>query len=280
MRKATAERISRYFKARASAEGSRFTIKRLRGPLDGFHQWADGKRLISAYEIRRDDGEVIYCLLIDWRESAEWYLVLCSQMTHAPLSELWRETQHDDIVSLAWRYQPTKRDGRNGDRVAYFRRHVGDTTLQVSVPDPDEQSLRFIEDLFDLLENRLKADELSLDEPETRETFPEGEAFERRHLLRERNSTVIRLAKARAMKTGALVCQICKFDFEQRYGVVGHGYIEGHHTIPVKDLQKGSQTRVEDIALVCSNCHRMLHRKRPWLTMLELRALVVPKDSE
>jgi len=217
--------------------------------------------------------------LIDWQESDEWYLVLCAQTTHAPLAEVWREIKEDEIVSLEWRYKPAKRDGRNGERVAYFSNHVGDTTLQISVPAPDERSLRFIEDLFDLVDNRIKADALSSDEPETREGFPEGEAFERRHFSRERNPTVIRLAKARAMKNGALVCQICNFNFEQRYGVIGHGYIEGHHTVPVKDLRKGSQTRVEDIALVCSNCHRMLHRRRPWLTMPELRAVLAPKET-
>jgi predicted HNH restriction endonuclease len=33
-------------------------------------------------------------------------------------------------------------------------------------------------------------------------------------------------------------------------------------------------TLVEDIALVCSNCHRMLHRKRHWLSINQLRQLI------
>jgi predicted HNH restriction endonuclease len=33
-------------------------------------------------------------------------------------------------------------------------------------------------------------------------------------------------------------------------------------------------TKVEDIALVCSNCHRMLHRKRHWLSINELKQLL------
>jgi len=46
---------------------------------------------------------------------------------------------------------------------------------------------------------------------------------------------------------------------------LGRGFIQAHHTIPVSELRKESKTKVRDIALVCSNCHRMLHRRRPWL---------------
>lgn len=277
MRKATAQRISTYLSERTSEGSPGFSIERLQEgrPLDGFHQWVDGKQLLSADRIRRDeDGTVILCLLIEWRPTEEWYAVVFDQARHAPLAEIGRELQVDDIISLEWQYKPAKQDGRNPERVAYFRNHVGDRTLQISVPDPGERSLRFVEDLFGLVENRLKADELSADEPEVRESFPEGEAFERSHLSRERNSALIRLVKARAIKCGALACQVCNFDFHERYGAVGHGYIEAHHTVPVKDLRKGSQTRVEDIALVCANCHRMLHRRRPWLKMEGIRAVL------
>jgi hypothetical protein len=276
MKKDTAARISEYLNNREAEPGSRFTVERFRRtkPLNGFHQWADAKPLVSADHIRRDDRMAFDCLLIDWKESGEWYVVVCEQSTHAPLAEIWSESTDGDVITLAWQYKPAKRDGRNAERVAYFRQHVGDRTLQISVPKPDEDSVRFIEDLFDLVDNRLRADELSADEPDVREGFPEGEEFERRHVARERNPTLIRLAKARALQRGELVCQICSFDFGRTYGRVGYNYIEGHHTIPVKDLRKGDQTRVEDIALVCSNCHRMLHRRRPWLTMEELRVVL------
>ena len=51
-------------------------------------------------------------------------------------------------------------------------------------------------------------------------------------------------------------------------------FIEAHHTKPVTELhQDGEKTQKEDIELVCANCHRMLHRKRPWLKMNELKKL-------
>ena len=62
--------------------------------------------------------------------------------------------------------------------------------------------------------------------------------------------------------------------FAAAYGERGDGFIECHHTIPVRDLRPGSRTRLSDLALVCANCHRMIHRRSPWLTVEELRLLV------
>ncbi len=83
------------------------------------------------------------------------------------------------------------------------------------------------------------------------------------------------MAKAKfLLKDGKFVCQACGFDFEEFYGDVGQGFIEAHHTIPVSELRPGSKTKAGDIALVCSNCHRMLHRRRPWITMSDLKTLL------
>jgi putative restriction endonuclease len=105
--------------------------------------------------------------------------------------------------------------------------------------------------------------------------FPEGRRALRQHVIRERNPRVIRLAKERfKAKHGRVVCQACGFDFEEHYGQLGEDYIEGHHTIPVSELIEGQETRVEDIGMVCANCHRMLHRRRPWLRLDELKKVL------
>lgn len=61
------------------------------------------------------------------------------------------------------------------------------------------------------------------------------------------------------------------------YGDIGKDFIEGHHIIPVSDLKEGDKTKVEDIVLVCFNCHKMLHRKRPCLKTNELQKLIKNK---
>ncbi|MGD6964070.1 HNH endonuclease [Fictibacillus phosphorivorans] len=104
------------------------------------------------------------------------------------------------------------------------------------------------------------------------EGFPEGKVKLKQHLVRERNPVVIKLAKERFLQMhGKLYCEVCEFDFVEHYGELGEGYIEGHHTKPISDMSENEATKVEDIALVCANCHRMLHRKRPWLSIKELK---------
>jgi len=92
--------------------------------------------------------------------------------------------------------------------------------------------------------------------------------------VRERNTKIVRKKKAEVVRAfGKLACEGCAFDFAERYGERTQGYIECHHTVPLCDLKKGRRTQASDLALVCSNCHRMIHRRRRWLSMSELQAL-------
>jgi 5-methylcytosine-specific restriction protein A len=110
--------------------------------------------------------------------------------------------------------------------------------------------------------------------------FPEGKIVERTHKARERNSQVISLAKEKFKKqNGRLFCQVCGFDFEKTYSNIGKDFIEGHHTIAVSEMNPEHKTKVEDIAMLCSNCHRMVHKKRPWLTMKNIDKLLKNKKN-
>jgi 5-methylcytosine-specific restriction protein A len=55
---------------------------------------------------------------------------------------------------------------------------------------------------------------------------------------------------------------------------VGRGFIECHHLLPLAELARERLSRLADLALVCSNCHRMVHRKRPRLSLDRLASLV------
>ncbi|HBF5906854.1 TPA: HNH endonuclease [Clostridioides difficile] len=117
-----------------------------------------------------------------------------------------------------------------------------------------------------------------VDITEDDEGFPEGKKKLRTHICRERNYKVIKEAKKRYKDNyGKIICEVCDFDFEEVYGDIGSDFIEGHHIVPVSELEEGSTTRVEDICLVCSNCHKMLHRKRPWLKSEELKYILKNK---
>lgn len=103
----------------------------------------------------------------------------------------------------------------------------------------------------------------------------EGNLVERKHLARERDSKLIKDARDRFKKQhGSLFCEACKFKFEETYGILGEGFIECHHTVPVAKMPPGYQTKIEEIAMVCSNCHRMLHKSKNLLTVDELKAVM------
>lgn len=105
--------------------------------------------------------------------------------------------------------------------------------------------------------------------------FPEGKIIERKHKARERNSKVVEIAKSNFLKNHkGLFCEACGFDFELIYGTIGKDFIEGHHTIPVSQMRENHLTKPEDIVLLCSNCHRMVHKKRPWLTINEIKQII------
>src|SRR5262249_23464803 len=117
-------------------------------------------------------------------------------------------------------------------------------------------------------------------ELEEEEAFPEGRVLYRLHRVRERDPELVRRAKEKAMdEFGCLACVVCTFDFALTYGEVGKGFIECHHLLPLADLIAEHLNRLRDLALVCSNCHRMLHRKRPWLRIEQLVALLVSRPT-
>src|ERR1035441_8148119 len=67
--------------------------------------------------------------------------------------------------------------------------------------------------------------------------------------------------------TGHLNCEVCGFDFWHAYGRRGQDFCEVHHRKPISDYEFEFATRLDDLAIVCSNCHRMIDRREPWITI-------------
>lgn len=79
------------------------------------------------------------------------------------------------------------------------------------------------------------------------------------HRRIERNPRAAREAK----KYHGVRCQGCNLQFSERYGELGDGFIEAHHLKPVASLEEGTAVSYDvakDFAVLCSNCHRMIHR--------------------
>jgi 5-methylcytosine-specific restriction enzyme A len=102
----------------------------------------------------------------------------------------------------------------------------------------------------------------------------EGGVLLRQHLHRERDARLRSQKLAAVLRVGGVIaCEVCGFDFERAYGERGRGYIECHHRTPL--FSSGStKTRLRDLALICSNCHRMIHRTKSWLLPEQLKQIV------
>ncbi len=115
----------------------------------------------------------------------------------------------------------------------------------------------------------------SLPEVDEDEEAPEGKVLFRQHRVRERKPSLVRKRKLLALREeGALRCSVCSFDFSKAYGALGEGYIECHHTLPLHKLRPGRPIRLRDLELVCSNCHRMLHRGGDTMTVAKLQVIM------
>ncbi len=99
----------------------------------------------------------------------------------------------------------------------------------------------------------------------------EGGVIMRLHKRYERDPKLVAEKRKSAAVTGDLACEVCGFDFKAAYGDLGEGYIEVHHTKPVHTLLAGTKTKLDDLALLCANCHRMAHRKRMPLSLDTIR---------
>ncbi len=126
------------------------------------------------------------------------------------------------------------------------------------------------------IDGRMHAGGLSSPTIDDEEEFPEGRILTQLHMIRERNPSAVRRKKRQVLdRTSHLRCEACEFDFLDVYGELGRAFAECHHQVPISELHPDQSTRLTDLAIVCANCHRMLHRSRPLLAVEALRKLIV-----
>ncbi len=101
----------------------------------------------------------------------------------------------------------------------------------------------------------------------------EGEARLRLHLFRERKLN--KRKKLAVLKSeDRLVCEACGFDFSEAYSPYVKAFCEVHHKKPLATLRNGTRISLSDLAILCSNCHRVIHLIDPMPTVKTLRKIV------
>lgn len=114
----------------------------------------------------------------------------------------------------------------------------------------------------------------------TEEEIIEGRRLLKLHKIRERKPQIVTRKKQIILgATGLLLCEACGFDFAAVYGKLGEGFAECHHRLPLADYDGEAPTLLDDLAIVCANCHRMLHRSRPMMKVEDLQSLILQRRA-
>lgn len=131
-----------------------------------------------------------------------------------------------------------------------------------------------------LLNNNFEANDLLNTFNKISTTNKKVETFDENILINEGTQVVVRTkvykrsSKLRKMAIqhyttadGRIKCKVCCFDFEEFYGEFGKDFIEIHHQKPVfqfdgEDVERTISNALENVIPLCSNCHRMIHRRR------------------
>lgn len=107
-------------------------------------------------------------------------------------------------------------------------------------------------------------------------TAVEGGAVLTSHIRRERSRQLVE-AKRRAHRVehGHLSCEACGLSECELPPEIGEACFEAHHLLPLGLRQASAITKLDDLGLLCANCHRLIHRSSPMLSVRDLRKLRV-----
>lgn len=82
-------------------------------------------------------------------------------------------------------------------------------------------------------------------------------------------------ARRRCIEHFGCKCSVCDFDFNERFGDIGAGFVHVHHLTPISSIgDEYLLDPIQDLRPVCPNCHAMLHRKNPPFSIEEMKQVL------
>ncbi|MGT2436874.1 HNH endonuclease [Bradyrhizobium betae] len=114
----------------------------------------------------------------------------------------------------------------------------------------------------------LGGDAPSIRSPEEQDAYEEGQRYLIEIMAAARSAKLAASAKAKKNYE----CEACGFNFGDYYGAIGEKFAEAHHKIPVSTGKR--RATIEDIEVLCANCHRMVHREHPPISLERLREMI------
>ena len=158
------------------------------------------------------------------------------------------------LLSIEHRFAYVKRDDKKSEGLKYYIAYL---KSRDSISSPTQQNEYDFKDVV--------------------EEYEEGSLLDCHGSKYERN----RKARKDCIEYYGYKCRVCGFDFEKQYGNIGRNFIEVHHRTEISsfDGHKHTVDYIKDLIPVCSNCHSMLHRTKPALTIEALQSLVVTQKQ-
>jgi len=107
--------------------------------------------------------------------------------------------------------------------------------------------------------------------------FAEGRIFTAMHRRIERNRKLRAALFRDRLKKGALSCDSCGTTNPVKDKHLEDAVFDAHHLKPLSEAGQ-TMTKLSDVALLCANCHRNIHRLMSitgrWASIYELRAMI------
>jgi len=167
-----------------------------------------------------------------------------------------------------------------GGQIRGFELQLSSPVIDLSDPNEDqliERAFEWSSPLWGMMLSILPTEAMESEVQELESGLPEGartrvevNRYERSRKYRNLCLTVL----------GAS-CKVCEFNFGDTFGALGEGYMHVHHLIPVSGMPQDYQfDPLKDLVPVCPNCHSMLHKEDPPLSIEKLKTIMLEEKSD
>lgn len=190
------------------------------------------------------------------------------------LSNLFR-TQSASVSDFALEI-----DGKNYDQLESLEKRPHKLNLYIETMTPEssighgllnEKEANLLDLATSVISLLLPPPSKAYSSPDEVVGFPEGAATQvlvNRYERDPRN-------RASAISAHGYQCLACGFDFKINYGELGSDFIVVHHVVPVSQIGPDYMIDpVKDLITLCANCHAMIHREDPPLSLDQLRKII------
>ncbi|MDR6938202.1 HNH endonuclease [Luteibacter sp. 3190] len=171
----------------------------------------------------------------------------------------------------------------NLQSVATGRGFANSSATDLAVWKQFESRRQKVKEIATLILKHVAEAPLETDDQDDEELeFPEGSVFTAMHRRRERNRKLRKSLIKERRKHGSLSCDACGKVNPTDDPNLDDAIFDAHHLIPLAE-QGERKTRLTDVALLCANCHRLMHRliakSGKWLSAEDLKGAVSPDNG-